>query len=64
MSTGFRSNIFDPILIVAQIVSLFCFHCASLGAWLVVANFICGTHNTVDQLFDYRVRTLYHKYSW
>ena len=55
MPTGFRSNIFDPFLIIAKIVSLFCFHCACLGGWLVLANFIGGTHSTIDQLFDYQV---------
>ena len=58
MVAGFRANIFDPVLIVAQIVSLFCFHCASLGAWLVLANFIGGTHNAIRQLFDYHVSSL------
>ena len=55
MAAGFRANIFDPILIIAQITSLFCFHCASLGLWLVVANTVGGTHSSVDQVFDYRV---------
>ena len=55
MRSGFRSSIFDPVLIVAQIVSLFCFHCAALGGWLLLANLVGGTHTTLDQLFDYRV---------
>ena len=62
MAAGFRSNIFDPVLIVAQIVSLFCFHCVGLGAWLVLANSICGTDSTIDQLFDYRVRKALYVY--
>ena len=55
MAAGFRTNIFDPILIIAQIISLFCFHTACLGMWLALANFLGGTHDSLDQIFDYRV---------
>ena len=58
MRNGFRSGIFDPVLIIAQIVSLFCFHCVALGGWLLLANFVGGTSTTIDQLFDYHVREL------
>ena len=58
-SGGFRASIFDPVLIVAQIASLFCFHCVALGGWLVLANFVGGTTTTIDQLFDYCVRELF-----
>ncbi|CAI7993520.1 Protein SYS1 homolog [Geodia barretti] len=53
MRSGFRSSIFDPVLVVAQIVSLFCFHCVALGGWLLLANLVGGTSTTIDQLFDY-----------
>ena len=62
MRSGFRSSIFDPVLIVAQIVSLFCFHCAALGGWLLLASSVCGTHPTIDQLFDYHVSPALHTY--
>ena len=57
MAMGFRSNIFDPILIASQIVALqSCFY-VTMGLWLVLADLIAGIELSVDQLFDYRVST-------
>ena len=55
MAGGFRANVFDPILVVCQIVAMQCFFYVSLGAWLVVANFVAGITYSVDQFFDYHV---------
>ena len=51
----FRSNVFDPILIVAQIISLQCCFYASFGLWLIVADTIADIGKSINQIFDYRV---------
>lgn len=55
MAGGFRSNVFDPILLLCQIVAMQCFFYVSLGFWLVLANFVAGITYSVDQFFDYHV---------
>ena len=55
MASGFRSNVFDPLLVVAQILALqSCFY-LSFGFWLFVADAIGDVHRTLDQIFNYRV---------
>lgn len=56
MASGFRANVFDPLLIVAQIAGLQCCFYISLGFWLFVADSIGDVHRTLDQIFNYRVR--------
>lgn len=56
MAAGFRANIFDPVLIIAQIVATQCFFYLSLGLWLAVADLTGGIQTSVDQIFDYHVR--------
>lgn len=51
----FRSNVFDPILIVCQIVAMQCLFYVSLGFWIVLANVAAGINYSVDKFFDYRV---------
>lgn len=51
----FRSSVFDPILILCQIVALQCFFYVSLGFWLVLANLVAGISYSVDKFFDYHV---------
>ncbi len=51
----FRSDVFDPILIVCQIVAMQCFFYVSLGLWIVLANVVAGISYSVDQFFDYHV---------
>ena len=55
MATGFRANIFDPILIVAQIMAMQCCYYLSTGAWLLIADFIGGVPISLDQMLDYHV---------
>lgn len=55
MSGGFRANVFDPILVLCQIVAMQCFFYVSMGFWLVVANFAAGVTLSVDSFFDYHV---------
>ena len=46
---------FDPILVVSQIVAMQCIFYGSLGLWLIIANLIAGLRHSVDQFFDYHV---------
>ena len=56
MAGGFRSNIFDPLLIVAQIVAMQSSFYAFMGMWILVADLIGGIQPSLDQLLNYRVR--------
>ncbi len=55
MTASFRSNMFDPVLVVCQIIAMQCFFYVSLGFWMVLANLLAGLTYSVDQLFDYHV---------
>ena len=55
MAGVFRSNVFDPILVVSQIVAIQCSFYGCLGLWLILANAIAGLRHSVDQFFDYHV---------
>lgn len=58
MTASFRSNVFDPLLVVCQIIAMQCFFYVSLGFWLVLANLLAGLTHSVDQFFDYHVSEL------
>ncbi len=55
MAMGFRSNVFDPLLVGSQILALQCCFYVTMGLWLVLADMIAGIQLSVDQLFDYKV---------
>ena len=55
MAGGFRANIFDPLLIVAQIVAMQCSFYAFMGLWILLADIIGGIQPSVEQILDYRV---------
>lgn len=57
MAGVFRSNVFDPILIVCQMIAMQCFFYVSFGVWIVVANVAAGMNYSVDKFFDYHVST-------
>ena len=44
-------------MILGQIVFMQCFFYVSLGTLLVAASILFGTQKSVDQLFNYHVRT-------
>ncbi|KAL3859497.1 hypothetical protein ACJMK2_009716 [Sinanodonta woodiana] len=52
MPGHFRSNVWDPIHIVAQIVSMQCQYYVTLGFWVTVLDFIVGYDVSIDQLFS------------
>ena len=62
MASGFRAVVFDPILIIAKILTLQCCFYTTLGLWIVIADSIGGIHKSVDQIFDFRVKSNYDNY--
>ena len=58
MAGGFRANIFDPLLIVAQIVAMQCSFYAFMGLWILLADIIGGIQPSVEQILDYRVSAM------
>ncbi len=55
MAGVFRSNVFDPVLVVSQITAMLCSFYGCLGLWLILANLIAGLRYSLDQFFDYHV---------
>lgn len=57
----FRSNVWDPVLIVAQILSMQSLFYTSLGLWisLVDSDLLGGFDKSLDQVFNNAVRFSY-----
>ena len=51
----FRSSVWDPVLIIAQIVSMQCIFYVGFGCWIVLVNYIGGLPLAIDQIFNYQV---------
>ncbi|KAJ1527197.1 hypothetical protein ONE63_008728 [Megalurothrips usitatus] len=49
----FRSTIWDPTLIVSQILAVQFIFYSSLGLWLSIVNLVSGTYCSLDLLFKY-----------
>ena len=56
---GFRSTVWDPVLISAQIVTMQSIFYITLGSWVFVMDYIGGTYRSLDQLFGYSVSILH-----
>nr|CAG4645868.1 EOG090X0FH3 [Lynceus sp. MCZ IZ 141354] len=54
MGGSFRTNVWDPVLIVSQIAALQCVMYLSLGFWTVVLHLITGQHLSLDYFFKYQ----------
>lgn len=57
MGSHFRSYIWDPILIISQIVLMQCIYYSFLGLWLAGVDGLVHTSRSLDQIFSYEVRT-------
>lgn len=55
MASHFRSYIWDPVLIICQIVLMQCIYYSCLGLWLAVLDSLLQTHRSLDQIFGYEV---------
>ena len=65
MPGQFRSNVWDPVLILCQIIAMQCQFYVTLGLWVYILNFICGYDTTIDQLFKQAVRnTVFFFQKW
>lgn len=55
MATHFRSYIWDPVLIVCQIVLMQCIYYSFLGLWLAGVDSLVQSSRSLDQIFSYQV---------
>lgn len=57
MSGSFRVSVWDPPLIISQIIAVQCFMYVSLGLWtIVLVHMIAGQPLSTDYIFRYQVR--------
>ncbi len=52
----FRSSVWDPSMICAQIVTMQSIYYVALGFWLLLVDYIAGADRSLDQMFSYEVR--------
>lgn len=55
MASHFRSYIWDPVLIVSQIVLMQCIYYSFLGLWLAGVDSLVHSSRSLDQIFSYEV---------
>lgn len=55
MASHFRSYIWDPVLIVSQIVLMQCIYYSFLGLWLAGVDSLVQSSRSLDQIFSYDV---------
>ncbi len=55
MPGQFRSNLWDPLLIIAQIVCMQSFYYVSLGLWILLLDLIGRFDVSLDQIFTQSV---------
>ncbi|CAB1353916.1 unnamed protein product [Coregonus sp. 'balchen'] len=55
MGSHFRSYIWDPVLILSQIVLMQCIYYSFLGLWLAGVDSLVQTNRSLDQIFSYEV---------
>lgn len=54
MGGHFRYSVWDPFLIICQIVTIQSIYYVSLGMWIFITDVIFGYSQSLDQLFLYR----------
>uniref|UniRef100_A0A671SHB6 Protein SYS1 homolog n=1 Tax=Sinocyclocheilus anshuiensis TaxID=1608454 RepID=A0A671SHB6_9TELE len=55
MGSHFRSYVWDPILIISQIMLMQCIYYSFLGLWLAGVDGLVHTSRSLDQIFSYEV---------
>lgn len=58
MGSHFRSYIWDPVLIVSQILLMQCIYYSFLGLWLAGVDCLVQTSRSLNQMFSYDVRKI------
>ncbi|XP_022107521.1 protein SYS1 homolog [Acanthaster planci] len=53
MVGSFRSHVWDPVLLISQIVSMQCTFYVCYGFWLVLIDLILDNPRVLDQVFKY-----------
>ena len=53
---SFRSYVWDPILLVSQMITMQCLFYVSLGLWLYVIDSVMGLEKSIHQILDHVVR--------
>ena len=51
MAAGFRSYVWDPCLIISQIVAVQCVFYLFLAFWILLVDFWTGSTRSLDQFF-------------
>lgn len=52
----FRNTVWDPFLLISQIIALQCVYYLTLGLWLAFICFMIGTSRSLDHIFRFQVR--------
>ena len=60
MAAGFRSYVWDPCLIISQIVAVQCVYYLFLAFWVVFVDFSTGNSRSLDQFFSEEVNTIFY----
>ncbi|KAL6458438.1 hypothetical protein MHYP_G00336680 [Metynnis hypsauchen] len=55
MASHFRSYIWDPVLIISQIILMQCIYYSFLGLWMAGVDGLVQTNRSLDQIFSYEV---------
>jgi len=60
LSTGtghFRITVWDPVLIIAQIVSVQCLYYFTMCVWITIISYVVGTSRSLDIIFEFKVHS-------
>lgn len=55
MASHFRSYVWDPVLIISQIVLMQCIYYSFLGLWMAGVDSLVQSSRSLDQIFSYQV---------
>ena len=53
MAGQFRYTVWDPWMIISQIITLQAVYYVSLGLWIIVFDFVTDSPRSLDQIFSY-----------
>ncbi|XP_068219916.1 protein SYS1 homolog isoform X1 [Palaemon carinicauda] len=54
MAGGFRYKIWDPPLIISQIITMQAVYYVGLGLWIAILDLLTGHHRSLDSVFKYQ----------
>lgn len=65
LSTGtghFRITVWNPALILAQIVAVQCLYYFTMCIWVTIISYVVNTSRSLDIIFQFKVNTFYYIY--